>query len=363
MMRRSTLPVRLMSLAFGMSILSAVASADAPTFTLQVLTTIPGGFSAYASGVNEAGEAVGTVLGNSVCTQGCAVMWQDGTPTLLGAAPNETESQAYAINNAGQVAGNVGGIGFTTAAVWNNGTPTLLLPPATYQDSYAIAINDIGEVAGGVKDSAGETPAVWNGLTPTVLDAYPNCTSGYGGAVGINSGGIAVGEAFCPDGRAIVWHGTTPTVLGAGEASAINSAGLIVGIGVHGATAWINGVETPLQGIAGAYSSADSWAMAVSNRGTIVGRARMNNSSQLVYNALLWSNSSAAPLNLNFLIGAAAAKEYVLSEAVGISDNCTIVVNGYARKDAPDAIAFVLKPSDPSTCASGAIAEKRLDRP
>jgi hypothetical protein len=48
---------------------------------------------------------------------------------------------------------------------------------------------------------------------------------------------------------------------------------------------------------------------------------------QLTYHPLLWST----------LISAAAAKEYLLSEA---------------RRDFVNTISFLLKPTDPATCAS-----------
>jgi hypothetical protein len=58
---------------------------------------------------------------------------------------------------------------------------------------------------------------------------------------------------------------------------------------------------------------------------------------QLTYHPLLWSSVSAAPQDLNTLISAAAAKEYLLSEA---------------RRDFVNTISFLLKPTDPATCAS-----------
>ena len=100
--------------------------AQHPTFTVQVLGNLPGGAVIGVWGINNAGEAVGQAGGgSSVCTNGCAVVWQDGTPTALGsvAISGEYDTVGLSINNAGQVVGNV----FTTthsqftAAAWGAG--------------------------------------------------------------------------------------------------------------------------------------------------------------------------------------------------------------------------------------------------
>jgi hypothetical protein len=59
---------------------------------------------------------------------------------------------------------------------------------------------------------------------------------------------------------------------------------------------------------------------------------------------------------LNNLISASAAKEYLLTEATGINNNCTIVANGYSKTGAYE--AFLLKLIDPSRCAKGLVVQK-----
>ncbi len=314
--------------------------------------------SAAVYGINDAGEAVGVAgSGTAVCQYGCAVIWHDGTPTRL-VVEAAFGSQAIAINNAGQVIGNA----YTTnalhptAVVWNSGTPTLLPGPnPQYTYTIATSINDAGQVVGEAypQDTSLQEAIEWNGSTPTVLDTKPGCNEG-SYATGINSRGTVVGENICrhpqfPDAidEATVWNGTTPALIGLGKAYAINNTGLVVGVSKQGPTAWVNGVYTLLAG-------GNSTAIAVNNHGIIVGTSPASRD----YHAVLWSSVSAAPQDLNDLIGAAAAKEYVLTAANGINDNCTIVANGFSVKHTANTIAFLLKPIDPASCAKGLVAGK-----
>jgi probable HAF family extracellular repeat protein len=373
-MQRSTSAQGWRLLALGVPFFSAVSfAAQTPTFTVQPLGNIPGGVAAYVYGVNDADEAVGLVgLGTSVCPDYCAAIWHDGTPTVLKTQAN-VGSGAFSINNAGQVAG------FTypnfsdlyTAVVWNNGTPTLLPAPASqYEYSFAYAINDAGQVAGYVFGSAGVPyeAAVWNGLTPMVLGVVPGCT--YGSALGINGNGLVVGYLGCgKDGaaEAAVWKGTTAELLPiprptdggvGGKAFAVNDSGLIVGSSISAgnpfnATAWANGVATDLGPFPTKQGS--SSATAVNKQGIIVGKSTWVFDE--VTHAALWSPIGAAPQDLNSLISTAAAAELTLTEATGISNNCTIVANGYSNKTlAPE--AFLLKLIDPSSCVKGLVVQK-----
>lgn len=375
-MKRSTSANRRALLAFGTPLLSAVSlAAQTPTFSVQLLGNIPGGVRAYVSGINEIGDAVGSAgLGTSTCPYECAVIWHDGTPTLL-AVDAVFGSQAVAINNAGQVVGNAfttnaDGAGQTIAVVWNNGTPTLLPGPSPqYTQTTATSINDSADIAGYAFESGdvGYEAIQWTGLTPTVLGTESGCTDGsFATAINVNS--TVVGYNACPGqfpsvyDAATVWHGTTATLLGDGVPYAVNNAGLVVGVGTNGAaTAWVHGVVTLLQVLPGASNSADSFATAINNRGIIVGSTQVSKETppgKVTYHALLWGSVNAAPQDLNTLISAASAKEYILTDATGIDDSCTIVVNGFSRKDTVNTIAFMLKPVNPSSCANGMLVQK-----
>jgi uncharacterized membrane protein len=374
-MKRSTSARRWTLLALGVPLLSAVSlAAQNPMFTVQPLGNIPGGVAAYVSGVNDADEAVGGVgEGTSACPYECAVIWHDGTPTLL-ATPAGFIAGAAAINNAGQIAGAIYPNKYlleSMAVVWIDGEPTLLpAPAAQYTYSYAFAINDAGQVAGYVSGSSSVPyeAVVWNGLTPMVLGVVPGCITGF--AYGINGSGLIVGYLGCGKddvAEAAVWKGTTAELLPiprptdggvGGKAFAVNDSGLIVGSSIsagtpYNATAWVTGVATDLGPFPTKQGS--SSAIAVNKQGIIVGKSTWVFDE--VTHAALWSPIGAAPQDLNSLISTAAAAELTLTEATGISNNCTIVANGYSNKTrAPE--AFLLKLIDPSSCVKGLVAQK-----
>jgi probable HAF family extracellular repeat protein len=196
-----------------------------------------------------------------------------------------------------------------------------------------------------------------------VLGSLPDFTRG--SASGINSNGLVVGTLWY-NGRvqeATVWHGTTPTLLpelkpgsgsiAAGEALAAYSSGLIVGYsrnsdGYTVAAAWANGVVTNLGTLP---NGSASYTTAVNTPGTIVGVATTKDGFRV---AAIWPSASSKAQDLNSLISAAAAKEYVLTAATGINGSCSIVANGYAKKTgATVSVAFLLTPTDSSGCANG----------
>jgi len=114
-----------------------------------------GGFGAGAFGINDAGQVVGgSLLPNNQNEH--AFLWQDGVMTDLGTLPGDPDSEAAAINNAGQIVGASGVIEdeiSTRAAIWQDGTWNAIGP----LDSYATAINDAGQVVGFMPSSGGPT--------------------------------------------------------------------------------------------------------------------------------------------------------------------------------------------------------------
>src|SRR5262249_43096013 len=134
-----------------------------------------------AQGVNDGGQVVGyaAVPGDVsshaflVTPQG-GVWYQDSNldgrndfMIDLGTLNVNSHSQAYDINNAGQVVGGSGDRAFLWDAV--NGM-TDLGTPAGFTDGYATGINEIGQVTGAAYDSLSprSTTFLWdatNGMT------------------------------------------------------------------------------------------------------------------------------------------------------------------------------------------------------
>jgi probable HAF family extracellular repeat protein len=320
-------------------------------------------------GINNAGEAVGLVGGASVCERGCPAIWHDGIPTPLASLPGTIGGQALGINSSGQIIGSmiVNNL-VSVGVVWTNGTPTVLPgPDSQHVTTYPTALNDAGQVTGVATDwdDNDEEPIVWDGLTPTVLGPAPGCPVSQ--PTGINDNGLIVGGTTCipgdnPDGAgAVVWKGTIATLLPSVKSSqaapdsialAVNNTGLIVGTAINAAgafhaAAWANRVLTDLGTLkTGTVSSAS----AVNSQGIIVGEsATLSNVGQ---HAALWSHNGGAPFDLNALISTADAEAFELTEATGINDSCTIVVNGLDRKT--HAVeAFLLTLIDASNCVNG----------
>lgn len=344
-----------MVLVVGTSLSSAMAFAQTPMFSVTMLANVQGGTLSVASGVNNSGEVVGVVSGSSACPLyvGCGVVWQDGTPTLLGAVAGTSENFALSINNAGQVAGNVVTGGLNKAVLWTNGTPTLLPPPSPkYNQTYASFVNDAGQVVGYAENDSSQVPVVWSGATAIELGLG---TDDFGEALGTNSNGLIVGEVHNVP---VVWHGTQPTKLplnagsNGGKALAVNNAGIVVGVTTEGgeqygsrAAAWINGGMTDLGTLSG-----QSAATAINNRGIIVGKSWATGAKGP--HAVLWGNVSAPIQDLNALISATDASEIILQYAYSVNDDCSIAVGGLTRHtNLYQAVLLTL--IDPSQCVNG----------
>lgn len=192
---------------------------------LGALPPAPGGSAAFD--INNGGQAVGV---SQVNGQNRAVLWSRRTGILnLGMLPGATNSDAVAINEAGQVAGNSGGQAFR----WSRATGMVGLGAGT----AAIFINAVGQVAGTALNAAG-LPVSWV-WTPGV-------------------GGVTFGE------------GGTGT-----QVTAINDRGLVVGIdtatGVNFGYTWTQ--ETGLRFLGNFVGGLNSVPYAVNNRGQVVGGA------------------------------------------------------------------------------------------
>jgi uncharacterized membrane protein len=366
-------------LAIAAPLLSAVSLAQAPMFSLQLLTTSAGETWNFANAINDAGEVLGGVTVNPlVCLLSCPVIWRGGVTTFLPVVNGASASEAYGIDDAGQIAGaNIFSDNTNQAVIWKNGTAMLLASPnPQFPETVAYAINAAGQSVGYALDPLGNTDAEmlqveWNGLTPTVLGGVSGCSQTQSLelaselSLAINSNGLIVGTIICGNYTLpVVWHGTTAALLpvvagsggGWGRAIAVNSVGLIVGIAgpldksglAYGgdAAVWYDGVLTRLAKLP---SSNGSAAGAANDRGIIVGQS---GTGYMQTHAVLWSRVGAAPQDLNSLIDATAAADFTLTEATGINNSCAIVANGY-NNATHEYAGFLLTLNDPASCVAG----------
>lgn len=212
-----------MNLIRLISILGAAGFAGAgPIYTLADLGTL-GGPAAMAFGVNDEGQAAGTMF------DPFGYMHAFSSSSALGS--NATEAEASGINNAGQVSGTQFFGGDAYATVWNDGVATAIGGAG----SFALAINNSGDVAGMlVNNGHGNAFVTENG---TIIDLGGFEGGSWSSAYSLNDKGQAVGYGMIGNGvfRGFVWTpGQGYTALGtlggvSSYAMAINNWGEAAG--------------------------------------------------------------------------------------------------------------------------------------
>lgn len=211
--------------------------------------------------------------------------------TDLGVPAGESGTWANAINNLNQVVGHVYDSQDDNyrAFLWT-ATNGLVLLSTNYSEAYAI--NDAGQIVG--EDNG--FPVIWQNGQKRQLE-------GTGTAMAINSAGQAVGlihvNSSTPA-HAALWRddllidlGTLPGYVGS-QALAINDQGAVVGYSYPSTTPghaflWTNGVMVDLGTLPG---DRDSGAYGINNQGDIVGYS----GSDGVTVAVLWHNRAMIPL-------------------------------------------------------------------
>jgi probable HAF family extracellular repeat protein len=340
--------------------LATISQANAIGYTFTDLGL--GVSDSSAEAVNNAGQ----VAGNSLFR---ATIWNGATPTYLGTlggnegGPYVDGASTYAINNLGQAAGNSTTGRFYHAVKWNGTTPTDLGALGPGHNSAAFAINDAGQVAGfsSASDNSAYHATLWNGTTPTDLGTLGGLSSL---ATGINNSGQVAGYSTTLAGttHATIWNGTTPTDLGTlgGSYSAafgINDVGQVVGDSytsgnaAQHATLWDGtALHTPTD--LGTLFGGRSSAQAINNVGQVVGFSTLweGHMRNYVPHATLWDGATPTNLN-NFLTASAINAGWILWSAQGINDNGWIIGKAY-NYTSGEFHAFLLTPvPEPETYA------------
>lgn len=226
--------------------------------------------------------------------------------TLIGLADGANESSdAFAVNNAGQVVGTDINLSASRGYIWQNGSVTPTLPPSSYNtNSFAQAINASGQVTGYGRVAFGIDHAfLQTGNSIVELGELPLGTSVSKGR-GINANGWVVGESGTRENNqnvvhGFVWKGTEMVDVGdlAGGANAsllraINDSNVAVGYGtVNGsnrrAMKWDDGVLTDLGELPGGNDLSDAYA--INNAGVIVGESALLGPDNIsVVHAVRW---------------------------------------------------------------------------
>lgn len=163
-----------------------------------------GGWTSYATSVNDAGVVVGQSYTDHAGTAQHAFLWANGSMTDLGTLGGG-DSTAQDINNASQVAGSA----YTGSAfhgfLWTAGTMQDL-GSLDGGDSYAFALNDAGQVAGwsSVGVSSDTHAFFWTPSSGMVDIGTLGGQNSF--ALGINNFGQVVGTSTTlSDQRAFIW--------------------------------------------------------------------------------------------------------------------------------------------------------------
>ncbi len=305
------------------------SSANAQGYSLTDLGPLPGGSLSYAFGINNAGQVVGlSTFSNSLS----ATVWNNGTPTDLGASVGTAYNSQAGLNSQNNQQG----------VLWSGGTVAVLSPLSGSSMSFATAINNAGTVVGeSYNGNNGQVATVWTNGTPTALTMLPGAI--YSRAYGINNFGTVVG--LNNNVGAVIWNNGVPTALGdllgsiSSLATGINDAGKVIGESyiladnAWQATIWEGGTPTQLGVLSGQIGG--SHAYGINAAGDIVGM-----SGDQIATAVLWDGTT--PVDLNTLLDISGAG-WSLKRADAINDFGQIVSVGIKGQDIH---AVLLTPCD-----------------
>lgn len=321
-------------LSFFFSVLFSqvfVATAQAGSYSIKRLGTLPGATESTANDINNAGQVVGV----SDPDLDHAFIWKAGIMRDLGNLPSAVGADACAINNLGQVVGEA--YAWTILAdhpllhafIWdeNQGMQDLGTLSVGIESS-ASGINDVGQVIG-VSVPPTQSPGspssyafLWDEVNGMRDLSY--LTGGTEvSARAINNLGQVVGTSNLPDGstHAFLWDaingmrdlGTLSGGSGS-SASGINNAGHVVGTAED-----INSMSVPfiwdaVQGMSQLPtlpSAVRSEASAINNADQVVGWSRMEDGTD---HAFIWDAVNGIQ-DLGALPGGTEARAFAINDA------------------------------------------------
>ncbi len=172
--------------------------------TLKALPLLSGWPGAFAYGINDRDQVVGTA--NNIDSSGnylqTAVLWDHGQPVNLGALQPNWVSEAFDVNIWGVAVGRSGALNanFNTPVVWYGGKIHALPLLPGFNGGFAWKINDLGVISGRQRsEDFSLIPCIWywngTGYTAVNLGSFGG---DYGEAYGINNLNQTAGYSYYP---------------------------------------------------------------------------------------------------------------------------------------------------------------------
>ena len=291
------------------------------------LGTLPGGSSSEAYGINNSGQVAG--IADTASEPYHAFLYSNGAMTDLGTLGPLPFCWVGGINDSGQVVGTAGTAWRqTNAFLYSNGTMTNLGTLGGY-DSSASGINDCGQVVGWANyDNAshlGHAFLYSNGAMTDLGSPFGGTSSE---ADGINDHGQVVGGAYTASGDEHAFLYSDGKMIDLGSlggtlawALGINDSGQVVvesetASGDH-AFLYSDGKMTDLAALGGT----NAWVSGINDSGQVVGWAQTSSGDK---HAFLYSNGTMT--DLNDLLPADSG--WILDSANAINNQGQIVGSG-----------------------------------
>jgi len=282
----------LAALGFLLAVISfAAEAASADGYVAQELGRLhEDDYEIKAVSINNWGQIVGSSVNYSRTDGNRAVMWTNGSVADLGTLPGGGGSEAYAINDAGQVLGWSSGQGqFGQAVLWSPGSAIMSL--GWWQ---AAAMNNSGWGVGSLNVGLYRHSFLWTSATGLTDIGMPGGTNSR--ATGINDAGKIVGWAG-DSLRSQAWlRNSDGTVVSLGNlgpesrATGINNSDQVVGYYVVNCVSrpfiWSASTgmqEVPIDGFA------DGRASAINNLGQVAGTVASRDGKSFGF---IWSSST-----------------------------------------------------------------------
>ena len=280
-----------------------IQTAYASSVTITNLGKLTGMPDSQAFGINDKGQIVGNYADKTGYEH--AILWKNGKITDLGILPGALdESSAQGINDKGQIVGTCTYLyGINHGFLWQNSVMTDLgtLPGGSW--CIASDINNNGQIVGASNDASGYSHAFsWKNGKITNLGTL---SGGWSSADSINDKGQIVGSSGNASGynHAVLWQNGKITDLGTlpgglnSFADCINDNGQIVGSsadasGYSHAVLWQNGKITDLGKLSGSVLSS---ATSINNAGQIVGYCGYEPDNP---HACVWQNGKITDLGM-----------------------------------------------------------------